>query len=68
MYFAYLSHPRESKKFGVHHKSRIRLKASEHKLSGYLFHKVFTISGILEQVNLASVQKKMSQRLQAKLW
>ena len=58
MYFPYLSHPRESKKFGVHHKGRIRLKAREHKLAGYLFHKGFTISDILEQVNLASVQKK----------
>lgn len=58
MHFAYLSHPRESKKFGIHQKVRIRLKACEDKLAGYFFHKGFTISDILEQVNLALVKKK----------
>lgn len=59
-----------SKKFGVHHKGRIRLKACEHKLAGYLFHEGFTSSDILEQANLASVQtkkKKKKETLEAKL-
>lgn len=55
MYFASLPHPKKSKTFGVHHKGRIRLKTCEHKLPGYLFHKGFTISDIIGQVNLASV-------------
>lgn len=53
MYFVSLSHPRKKKTFGVHHKGRVRLKARELKLAGYLFYKGFTISDIL-----ASVKKK----------